>query len=108
MKSIKLIKTVNGKSKTVDMSENIWKTILSTPELVPKGITYELAATKPIEVIELMDTPIEVEINEEFEPVEVFKKEELEHESKEIDNGVETDEKRKKAAPKKQANKNKR
>ena len=108
MKSIKLIKTVNGVSKVIDMPENIWNTILKSPEIIPQGVTYELAPTRPVNTIELMPKEDEIEIiKEEVEPVQVFAKEEIINESKEINNGVEGNEERKKA-PKKQTKKAKR
>lgn len=109
MKSIKLIKTVNGVSKVIDMPENIWNTILNSPEIIPQGVTYELAPTKPIKAIELIKQDaidpelLSESITEEVEPIEVFTKDE----SKEVDNGVEGIKERKEA-PKKQTKKGKR
>ena len=113
MKSINLIKTINGVSKVIGMPENIWNTILNSPEVIPQGVTYELAPTRPIQAIELINQhPIDPELlsesmAEEVEPIEVFIKEEIVNESKEVNNGVEGIEARKKA-PKKQTKKGKR
>ena len=97
MKSIKLIKTVNGASKVIDMPENIWNTILKSPEIIPQGVSYELAPTRPIQATELMPQ------EQEVEQIEVFTKDE----SKEVNYGVEAIKERKET-PKKQTKKSKR